>query len=253
MKRAYFTIADKNNLKYYEMLKESLSKFSDDKLILIDEDKVNQLGDPYFYYRATPIVAKGLLKKYDAVCKLDADTIITGNIDHIWEGDYDVAVVKNSNPKEDARYPVRLMDIHPLSYVNCGFVVMKSKGFVENWLKLCMSDHFLNFQYREQDLLNIMVFYMSEPFGGQWKVRHLDDGNRWHGLISKGYWPNIGIANNPETGEKHLFLDKNDEWPKDDVKIISAIHWAGGNVGKMNYRLHFKPKVVKYLDKLIKP
>lgn len=246
MNRAYFTISDKNNLKYYEMLKNSLSKFTDDKLILIDEMKIKQLGDPHFYYRATPIIAAGLLRTYDAVAKIDADTIITGNLNHIWEGEFDVAVVKNSNPREDARYPVRLMDIHPYSYVNAGFVVMKSKGFVEQWLKLCMSDHFINYQYREQDLLNIMVFYMSDKFGGQWRIRHLDDEGYFHGLASKGYWPNI-VYNGV-----NLVLPIVDKYP-DKPKEIKAIHWAGGSIGKMNYKLHFQPEVVKYLDTLVKP
>ena len=134
MKRAYFTIADNNNLKYYEMMKNSLKKFTSDPLILIDQEKIQQLGDPHFFYRATPIIAKALFKDYDMLCKLDCDQIITGNLDHIWEEDYDVAVVRNSNPREDAKYQVRLMDIHPFSYVNCGFVVMKSKAFVEHWL-----------------------------------------------------------------------------------------------------------------------
>ena len=257
MKRAYFTISDKNNMKYYEMLRNSLSKFTDDKLILIDEEKIKQLGDPHFYYRATPIIAAGLLRTYDAVAKIDSDTIVTGNLDHIWEGQWDVAVVKNSNPREDARYPVRLMDIHPMSYVNAGFVVMKSKGFVENWLKLCMSDHFLNFQYREQDLLNFMVFYMSEPFGGQWKVRHLDDGDDFHGLASKGYWPNITVVKNSKTKEVEELVLSNTEttdgYP-DKMKTIKAIHFAGGNTpNKANYRLFFKPEVVKYIDTLVKP
>ena len=258
MKRAYFTISDRNNMKYYEMLRNSLKKFHPDiPLILIDEEKVKQLGDPHFFYRSTPIIAAGLLRTYDAVCKIDSDTIITGNLDHIWEGQWDVAVVKNSNPREDARYPVRLMDIHPMSYVNAGFVVMKSKGFVENWLKLCMSDHFLNFQYREQDLLNFMVFYMSEPFGGQWKVRHLDDGDYFHGLASKGYWPNIFKAVAEKKGmrvpEEILLLDPVDGYP-DKPKEIKAIHFAGGNTpNKANYKLFFKPEVVKFIDTLVKP
>lgn len=247
MKRAYFTIADKKNLPYYEMLKVSLEKFTSDSLILIDEEKIKQLGDPHFFYRATPIVALGLLRQYEAVCKLDADTIITGNLDHIWEGEYDVAVVRNSNPREDRRFPLRLMDINPLSYVNCGFVVMKSKPFVEHWLKLCMSNHFHNFQYREQDLLNIMLFYMTESFGGPYKARFLDESDYFHGLASKGYWPHVALKGN------ELVLppvtDNLGTYP-DTEKIIKAIHWAGGNIGKMNYRLHFQPDVCQRLDYL---
>ena len=246
-KRCFFTIADNNNMKYYEMMRNSLQKFHPDiPLILIDEEKIKQLGDPHFFYRATPIVAKGLFKDYDVICKLDADQLITGSLDHIWEGDFDVAVVKNSNPREDKAYPIRLMDIHPLSYANCGFVVMKSKAFVEQWLKLCYSDHFLNFQYREQDLLNIMIFYMGEKFGGQYKIKFLDDEDSFHGLASKGYWPNVQLRG------KDLVLPPIDGYP-DKEKIIKVLHWAGGHSpDKMKYRLNFKQEVCKRLDELVK-
>ena len=238
-------------MQYYEGLKNSLAKFTQDPLILIDELKIQQLGDPHFFYRATPIIAKALLKDYDAVCKLDIDQIILGNLDHIWEGEFDAAVVRNSNPREDKVYPVRLLDISPASYVNCGFVVMKSKPFVEHWLKLCMSGHFNNFQFREQDLLNIMCFYMSEPFGGPYKVKHLDDGDAFHGLASKGYWPNVILR------DEKLFLppviDGEVTYP-DKEKEIKVIHWAGGAIGgKMNYRLYFQPEVCGFIDGLIKP
>ncbi len=248
MKRAFFTIADKNNLAYYEGLKNSLAKFTNDPLILIDDEKIKQLGDPHFYYRATPIVASGLLREYDAVCKLDADQIILGNLDHIWEGDFDVAVVRNSNPKEDKTYPVRLWDISPAHYANCGFVVIKSKEFVNHWLKLCMSGHFNNYQYREQDLLNILIFYMGEDFGGPYKVRHLDGGNKWHGLVYKQYEPLVDIANGK------LILRKNEEWPVDEDKEIVCWHVAGGNTpNKMNYKLRFSNKVSTYINKLVRP
>lgn len=248
MKRAYFTIADKSNLKYFEQLKNSLSKFTDDKLILIDEEKIKQLGDPHFYYRATPIIAAGLLRTYDAVCKLDSDMLILGNLDHIWDDEYDVAVTYNSNPKEDKAYPIRLMDIHPMSYLNAGFVVMKSKEFVNHWLGLCMSDHFHNFQFKEQDMLNLMVYLMSERFGGKYKVKFLDDGDKWHNLRSKGYSPQMKLIDNK------VILQKNAEWPNDGDKQIVAYHWAGGNQpGKMNYRQIFSPEIVKYIDKLVKP
>lgn len=247
MKKAFFCIADKNNIPYYEMLKASLSKFHPDiPLILIDEDKIRKYQDMDFFYRATPIIASQLLEEYDAVCKLDADQIITGNLDHIWEGEFDVAVVNNSNPREDKAYPIRFMDIHPLSYVNCGFVVMKSKAFVKHWLELCKSTHFPNFQYREQDLLNILVFYCSEIFGGPYIVKFLDSSDKWHGLVSKGFWNQIELRG------KDLVLPKNDEWNKEDQTIV-CIHWAGGNTpDKMKYKLHFKEEVCKRLDELVK-
>lgn len=248
-KRCVFIPADKNNMKYAEMFIKSLRKFHSEEelpVIIIDENKVKQLGDPHFWYRATPIIAKALLKKYDEVLKADADQLILGNLDHIWEGEFDVAVVRNSNPKEHKNYPIQLLDIHPYSYVNCGFVVMKSPVFVDHWLKLCMSNHFNNFQYREQDLLNIMVFYMGSQFGGPYKIKHLDDSDKWHGLVSKGYTPLTKMV------DGKVILPKNDEWPTEDKQIV-CYHWAGGNTpNKMNHKTIFPDDVSKYIDGLLK-
>lgn len=247
--RVAFIPTDQNNMKYAQMCINSLRKFHSEEelpIVIIDEEKVKQIGDPHFWYRATPIVAKGLMKDYETIIKLDADQIVCGDLSHIWTGeDFDVAVVNNSNPREDKVYPIRLMDIHPLSYVNCGLVVLKSKTFNEHWFKLCFSDHFYNFQYREQDLLNILVFYSGENFGGPYKVKFLDNGDSFHGLASKGYWPDIILKD----GE--LILPANEEWNKEDKKI-KVLHWAGGHVGKMNYRLNFRPEIIKRLDELVK-
>ena len=249
MKKAYFSIADQKNMVHFQKLQNSFKKFHPkEELLLVTEEQVKATGDPDFYYRATPFIAKQLMDKgYDAVCKIDADTIITGNLDHIWEDEYDVACVNNGNPRETKAYPVSVLDINPLAYVNCGFVVIKSKTFVEHWLGLCYSEHFPQYQMREQDFLNIMVYYMTVHFGGPYTVKLLDMSSKWHGLISKGYWPSI------ELDGKKLILHKNDEWPIDEDKEIVAIHFAGGNdPQKGNYRTKFKPEVVKYLDRLVK-
>lgn len=237
-----FTIADNNNLKYAKMLEKSFKKFHPDiPFEIVGEEQIKTTGDPNFFYRATPFVARDLLKKYDTVVKLDADQIITGDLSHTWEGDFDLGVVNNSNPREFKKYPVSVWNIHPLSYVNCGFVVMKSRDWVDHWWKLCASVHFQHYKMREQDLLNIMCFYM--PI----RVRFLDAGNKWHGLIFKGYEPSIVVR------DGKLFLPKNDEWPTDEDKEIVCWHVAGGNVpNKMKYRLHFSEDVVKFIDKLVK-
>src|SRR3990167_6157841 len=246
-----FSIADANNMPYFEMMKASFQKFHPDiPLILIDQAAIDRFRDPHFFYRATPIVAKNLLRDYDEILKLDADTIITGNLDHIFEGDFDVATVYNSNPREDKTYPVRFLDVDPMQYVCAGFVVMKSKAFVDHWLGLCRSKHFLNYQYREQDLLNFMVHYMSEEVGGPYKVKFLDQGDSFYNLASKGYWPNIEVKDNqlvlpPVTDELGTYPETE--------KIIRAIHWAGGNSpDKMKYKLRFKKEVCDYIDKLVK-
>lgn len=254
-KRCFYTIADAQNLKYAQAMANSLKKFHpNDEVVLFGEEQVKETGDPDFYYRATPALAKTLFNQgFDEVCKLDADMLILGDLSHIWEGDYDVAVINNSSPKDYEEHlkntgqRLTVLDIHPQAYLNNGMVVMKSKAFVDHWVTLCYSDHFPFYPFREQDFLNILVFYCSEQFGGPYKVRFLDNSDKWHGLIAKGYTPLTKLV------DGKVMLPKNDEWPKDEDKQLVAYHYGGGpTTMKGNYRILFPPDVVKFIDKLVK-
>lgn len=240
-----FTIADKANLKYLKMMKKSLRKFHSEEELPLQEItgkllKDTLAKDPAFFYRATPVLASNF-KDYDVVIKIDADSIITAPINEAWEGDFDVRVVLNSNPREFKRYPVTLLDIDPVQeYLNCGFVVMKSKEFIDHWHKICYSKHFNTYQYREQDLLNILIHY------GNYKAELLENSDGLWGLSSKGYEPDVILKN------KKLILPGNKEWNKED-KEIKIIHFAGGNdPNKGNYRIKYQPEVVRFLDRLVK-
>ena len=241
--RIAFSPTDQANLKYFEMMKNSLRKFHSEEdlpLLLIGPEQIAKYNDPEFFYRHKPIVMSELIQEYETVIGIDADSIITGNLSHIWEDDFDVAVVQNSNPREDKAYPIRFLSIHPLDYVNCGLVVVKSEKFMKHWHKLAFSPHFRNFQYREQDLLNIMVHY------GDYNVKFLDKSNKWHGLISKGYWSQIELRGD------QLWLPKNEEWPQDEDKQIVVLHYAGGNTEKWrDMNIKFKPEIVKRIEELI--
>lgn len=244
MKRVYWSISDTNNLKYYRMMEASFRKFHPkDELILFGDKEIAATNDPNIFYRACPYFTKQLMEQgYDEVCKIDADTIITGDLSDIWDDDFDVAVVNNSNPKEMVLYPISILNIHPLAYANAGFVVMRSKSFVDFWNNFCKSIIYNACQMREQDLLNIMIY------SNNYKVKKLDQGDCYYSLASKGYWQYITLND-----KKELVLPINAEgnWP-DKSKIIKAIHFSGGNVpDKMNYRIRFAPEVCKYLDELV--
>jgi hypothetical protein len=211
-------------------------------------------GTPREMLYMTPWFAKSLFKKYETIVRLDSDMIITGDISHVWEGDFDVAVVHNANPREIVAQQqmmnkvVGVWDVKPLEeYVNCGFVVMKNEAFVDHWIKICTPEH-QNYQFYEQDFLNILCYY------GNYKVRFLDkeENNKWHGLIAKGYYSEAILK------DKKLILPKNsgtelDPWPTDTDKEIVAIHIAGGNQGnKFSYLdNHFQKEVLEYLKFLI--
>ena len=244
MNKVAFTIADQNNMKYAEAMIKSLRKFHSEKelpVVVIGQDKLSTIlqQDPQFFYRATPIIAKDLWKQgYDTIIKIDADSVITSKLDHVWDSVYEIGVVNNSNPRETKKYPVTVWNLHPLRYINCGFVAMKSERFINHWFNLCNSVHFQYYQMREQDLLNIMVFYMD------FQVSFLDAGNKWHGLISRGYEPQMILK------DDKLILPKNDEWGNED-KEICVWHEAGGNKpNKMNFNIMFNEEVTKWLKKL---
>lgn len=242
MKTIAFTVADEKNMPYALGLKNSLVKFHPDLEFVIFSDKeIAETNDPHIFYRATPYFGLYLMQQgYECVIKIDADSVITGDISHVWEGEFDVATVHNSNPKELRKVVVALQGIPPLEYQNCGFVVMNNPDFVKYWLALCMSPRFDHFQFREQDILNNMIFW------GTWKTKFLDNSSKWHGLISRGYEPMM------ELKDGKLVLPKNDQWPQEDREIV-CFHNAGGNIqNKMNFDILFKPDVSKWIKQLTK-
>lgn len=244
----FFTVADKNNLKFAKQLENSLKKFHPDiPFFLYTEEDV---GDPINYYRQKPMFARNLIKKYDLVIGADADQIITGSLDYILKENYEVGCVMNYNRTDPKKYGlVGVWDILPQEYMNAGFVAMRSERFILNWWRLCNSAHFNNAQYKEQDLMNIIIHY------GDFKVECFDVPNAvknyhaWHGLVSKGEWDKMIMK------DGKLILPKTDDnYPEED-KEIKVLHSAGGGNEKKigdSYRLYFSDEVIDYLEGLIK-
>ena len=213
-------------------------------------------GTPHEMFYMTPWFAKALFKDYETVVRLDADMIITGDISHVWEGDFDVAVVQNGNPREVQAQvqlmgkPVQILDVDSIAdYVNCGFLVMKNEAFVDNWIRLCTPERQRIYQFYEQDLLNIMVHY------GNWKVRFLDkeDNHKFHGLISKGFESQMILKDNKLILPKDSGAES-DPWPTDADKEIVCIHVAGGGQpNKFDYfnGNRFQPDVLTFIKNLI--
>src|SRR3990167_6110721 len=205
MKRAYFCLATKNFDNDFEMLNKSFKKFHKEDIIRFNDESVPK--DAQFFFRATPYFTKKLFNEgYDEVCHLDADQIILGNLDHIWEGGYDVAVVLNS-----PAYPIGVWDIGAPSntpYFNNGLNVFRNKEFINHWLYLCYTPHFNFYQFREQDLLNILC---SDYFS--YKVRILD-GDKIHGEYAKPEWKEAKVVEG-----KVMIADKE----------LLVIHFGGGS------------------------
>ncbi len=242
---AFFTVADNNNMPYALTMGKTLNKFHPEIPIYIygeKEIKETSIPIPDFFYLATPYIARVLLEKHDCVIKIDADSLVLGNLDHILQDEtFEIGTVLNWNRVDPKVYgEIGLATITPQEYYNNGFVVLRNKDFVNEWFKLCTTKHHARMPFREQGFLNILCHY------GKFNVRCLDYSNCWHGLCSKGEWNKCIIRNN------EVILPKGeDHYPEED-KIIKIVHWGGGNAEKkLNYRVFFNEECIEYINKLV--
>jgi lipopolysaccharide biosynthesis glycosyltransferase len=229
-----FTVADERNMPYALILKNSFKHFHPDIEFRIYPP---DLSVPDFFYKATPFIAKELIKTYPLVVKIDADSIITGSLDDVFsDTSYDLGIVLNNNRLEPQ---VTCLNIPPEIYANCGFVAMRSREAVDQWWEMCNRFYFNQFQFREQDILNMMIVY------GNYNVANFDAFEKWYGLVSKSEWGRFEMHSGKLVCPADLTYNPTQ-------KTVCCIHAAGGNTEKWNWSKQFKPEVVKYLHELTK-
>ncbi|MBP8976136.1 MAG: hypothetical protein KBG83_05400 [Bacteroidetes bacterium] len=85
-----------------------------------------------------PFIINKLIAEYDIVVYLDADSIITGNIDEVFEEleSCDVVCVRNNNDfgKAGCEDAISQNNRDINIYVNAGFVATNNKDFVAEWM-----------------------------------------------------------------------------------------------------------------------
>lgn len=204
-------------------------------------------------FRLTPLFARNLLREYELVVRLDADQIITGDLNYIIDHrkEYDLGTVLNINRIDPLKYkPCELSGILPNEYYNLGTIAFTHQRFVEHLWKLCNSRYFWKLQYREQDLLNLMAHY------GDYRVKCFDNYDvknnyyAWHGLVAKGETVNSKLVK--EDGKYKVIIPKGaDNYPDHDI-TLKILHFAGGAYEKKyNYDLHFQGEVLHYVEWLV--
>jgi hypothetical protein len=240
-----FTVCDANNQKYADIMVKMFKHFNPDiEIKVFGQEEVLKTADSDIFYRATPFFAKKLFNEgYDTIIKIDADNFIFGSLDLDTKERWDIGVVYNWNRTDPKKYgEVGIWDISPREYFNCGFVVMRNKRMVEHWWNLCNERNFLNYKFREQDLLNILCYY------GDYEIKRLDDGLNSYGMLVKGENLRLELIDN------QVILKKSaDGYPGLD-KVIKCYHVAGGNVpdNKLNYRVMFPEPIIKFIDNILK-
>jgi len=133
-------------------------------------------------------------------------------------------------------------DIPPQVYLNAGFIMARGERFWNWWDELNHRMYFNGYRFGEQDTYNL-IFHYGDIKG---KILDYDYSPYLHGLIHKGKWDKFTMRG------KEIILPKEFVGGDNAVdKVISLIHWAGGQLPKMNFHTFFQPGVVKRLQELI--
>lgn len=247
-----FTVYDKKNAAYAEKLQKSFHHFHPDiPLRMFNDTEIRKAKDPDIFYKQKPYFADKLFREgYDVVLGLDADMIVLGKLDYLFDTKgYDVGTVLNYNPVDfKIMGPITVQGVHFTEYYNAGLVLMRNHAFVKQWLRLCQSKYFARFQFREQDLLNILAHF------GTFQVKCFDDADphinhyAWHGVLGAHETSKTVMEN----GEVVIKASK-DGFPTHDIQF-KVWHPAGGQTeyDKLNYRTAFPEEVVEHINNILK-
>lgn len=183
-----------------------------------------------------------LSEQYDLVVHIDADSLITGRMTELLEGDYEIAGVRNQNDlgKAGAHPPITKNLASLYEFINAGLVASRSKEFWKDWFEI-NKNSVPNIYNDENDTLNV-IFHNKK-----YKTKILDAKditNVFYG-IANAYgehshwesWKKICVIND------QLFLDG---------KVVKVLHQAGGpNSNKMDINNLFNSDVAQFIQSII--
>jgi len=216
MKTCFFTIVDDRF--YYpagaHVMVNSFRRFHPDiDLIVFRQDTIDKVFKEkgINFYQAKPTFAKLLTKEYDLIVNIDCDHVITGRLDSILKGDYDVGAPWNFNDYENASFE----NITETMYLQAGIVASTSVKFWDTWEEA--NQNAMRYLRKENDILNLVV-YNQMP---QLKLKIFDKEKDYYGCKSLGREPEFRIEDN-------RLMCRGEQ--------IFAYHFARGNVFP---KLHF--------------
>jgi len=149
-------------------------------------------------FELRPRLCEHLLKDFDCVIYLDADTVVCDRLDEFLEMDYDVAGSLN---------------IGGATYLNAGVAAVMSSEFCKEWTEL---------MYRPNAGKSNQAYFNNLAFSGRYRLKIVDDKDVYYNERSREYW-------------KELRLNEDGKLVCNN-RIVKVLHWAGG-VGKMEQKL----------------
>jgi hypothetical protein len=216
MKTCFFTIVD--DRVYYpggtHIMINSFKRFHPDiDLVVFRQDMIDKVFKEknINFYQAKPTFAKLLTDKYDLVVNIDCDHVITGRLDEILKGDYDVGGPWNFNDYENASFE----NITEEMYLQAGIVASTKKKFWDTWEKA--NKKAMKYLRKENDILNLVIYNQMPKV----KLKIFDKEKNYYGCKSLGREPEFYI-------EDAKLMCRGEQ--------ILAYHFARGNVmPKLNF------------------
>ena len=223
---AAFTIADSPiTHRLAKRVKTSFEHFHPDVPFYVfdvrDEKKilgqVRQSACACKAFEIRPRLLSYLLKDFDGVIYLDADTVVTAPLDEFLAGDYEVAGSLN-------------IDGFGQNFLNAGVHAVRSDSFCREWAEL---------MYRPDSGPSNQVYFNQLAYSGRFRLKIVDSKDVYYNERSRQYWKDIIRT------DGHLVCND---------RVVKVLHWAGGT-GRMEQKLSskdFRSEVREFLNTITK-
>jgi len=217
-----FTIADDEiTHRLARRVRASFSKYHPEIPFYIydskDEEKIlgeiRESAEAYKAFEIRPRLCEMLLKDFDCVIYLDADTVVCDRLDEFLEQDYDIAGSLN---------------IGEQVYLNAGVTAVTNSDFCKEWTEL---------MYKPNGGKSNQVHFNNLAFSKRFRLKIVDEHDVYYNERSREHWKDIRVD-----GDGFVC----------NGRRVKVLHWAGGR-GRMEDKLSskdFSPEVRIALDAL---
>jgi len=176
---------------------------------ILGEEKVSACASPSFAIR--PRLCEYLLRDYDGVIYLDADTVTCGRLTEFLDANYDVAGSLNIGSDE---------------FLNAGVSAITSSQFCREW-----TDR----MYQPDSGPSNQVYFNELAHSSRYRLKTVDKKDVYYNEQSRKYWKDLKVT--PDGLECN-------------GRKVRVLHWAGGS-GRMEDKLSssdFSAEVREFLD-----
>jgi ADP-heptose:LPS heptosyltransferase len=155
-------------------------------------------------FEIRPRLCEMLLKDFDCVIYLDADTVVCDRLEEFLEQDYDVAGSLNIAGKG---FPDR--------YLNAGVSAVTSVDFCKEWTEL---------MYKPNGGKSNQVHFNDLAFSSRFRLKIVDEQDVYYNERSRPHWKNLRL-------DEGKFICNG--------RQVKVLHWAGG-IERMEDKLSSK-------------